>query len=198
MPSLSTMTYRPTLPLENVTCLLHPTLVFVEVKLSPDGRPYTYKALREDGIAVGDLVLVPTDYRREGATNLNVGTVTKVQASDDVSLNVPYAYKWVVQKIDTNQFDRRSQLDAFQVHKIREGIEADQRRAERLSLLKILPGNIDRILEDSAAFAGQPLSDFSIQKIQELAGAPIPVPNFDEAAPVPVPNFNAEDDGPAF
>lgn len=82
-------------------------------------QPYTYKAI-SNTLAMGDTVVVPVDY--DGMEVLKLAKVVRVHDAPQVDVSLPYALKWIVQKVDRTAYDEQvareqAALDALETGK---------------------------------------------------------------------------------
>lgn len=90
-------------------------------------KDYTYKALESDNLQVGDLVVV--DSPSEG---LVIVQVTRVDSKPKIDLDVPFSYKWIVQKIDRTRYDSLLKQEAD----FKEALVEVERVKQRETVLK--------------------------------------------------------------
>ncbi len=83
----------------NMLLAQNPDFKFVKVTFSPAAtKLYTYKTL--ENVEIGDQVIV--DAPDKGFVAVTVEKVCKLH---ELELNPHYAYKWVVQKVDTSTYE---------------------------------------------------------------------------------------------
>ena len=97
-------------------------------------KEYTYKALESDNLKVGDLVVV--DSPSEGFT---IVEVTRVDAKPRIELDAPFAYKWIVQKIDRSRYDNLLAQEAEFKEALVEVERVKQRETVMKSFQEVLP-----------------------------------------------------------
>ena len=97
-------------------------------------KEYSYKALLTDNIKVGDLVVV--DSPSEG---LIIVQVIRVDAKPRIELDAPFAYKWIVQKIDRSRYDNLLAQEAEFKEALVEVERVKQREAVMKSFQEVLP-----------------------------------------------------------
>lgn len=85
---------------------------FCDQNGSPMGREYTYKTL-DPTIEVNQKVIVDTPV--SGLTVVQVVSVSGVEAMDNKTVD----YKWVVQKVDTTEYQALLEKDAQLAHTIK-------------------------------------------------------------------------------
>lgn len=69
-------------------------------------NPYTYKAMKDEGIVAGDAVVVNSPSK-----GLTVVTVTEVHTTPKIDINSGFVYQWIVQKVDTTKYKKRNELE---------------------------------------------------------------------------------------
>lgn len=67
---------------------------------TPQG--YTYKAKKSLKLQPGDAVVVPSAR----GLGIKIGLVHSVQEVPDIDLDAPFEYKWIVDKVDTTEYDK--------------------------------------------------------------------------------------------
>jgi len=97
-------------------------------------KEYTYKALESDNLQVGDLVVV--DSPSEGMV---IVRVTRVDSKPRIDLDVPFSYKWIVQKIDRTRYDNLLKQEADFKEALVEVERVKQREAVLKSFQEHLP-----------------------------------------------------------
>lgn len=109
-------------------------------------RLYTYKVLTEDGVKVGDTVVVDTP--RDG---LKLGLVVEVHKSPQINVSATFNYKWIVQKVDTSRYDVAVQKEDEFLETMQEVERAHQRALLLEKFRNHLPeGSEARLLFDTA------------------------------------------------
>ena len=103
------------------------------------GKTYTYKIWLTTGIDVGDKVVV--DSTKKG---LLVAQVVEVHAAPKIDIDASFTYKWVIQKVDTTQYESQLAKDA--------NFDAVMLEVERTRQREMLLGQFrDGLPEHSAA-----------------------------------------------
>ena len=70
------------------------------------GQAYTYKVPKDAGVAVDDFVVVDTKSR-----GLTLARVVEAHESPQIDIDAPFDYKWIVQKVDRDGYQRRVQAE---------------------------------------------------------------------------------------
>jgi len=68
----------------------------------PTPKAYTYKVPRDEAIAIDDYVVVHGEH-----SGLAIGRVVRVDADPRIDVDAPYDYKWIVQRVDRETYQRR-------------------------------------------------------------------------------------------
>lgn len=131
------------MPLNKELNAMNSTLAFVFASLLPDvvsvkvafgngtawGSEYTYKALKSQGIAMGDFVIV--DSPNGGPTMVKV---TAVGTFEDLDAGAYQGYKWIVGKVDIADYTATIEKEAAFYQKV----EELQRKAKAQKALEAL------------------------------------------------------------
>lgn len=126
-------------------------------------RSYIYKCSNEMAASLqpGAMVIVPVEGGR-----FKVGNVWQIHKSAEIDFDAKFAYKWVVQAVDTSEYDNHmAQERAFKVALV-EAEKAQQREAIRASILNSIPPNTE----------GYKLFEQALQAIQVTLPAPVQPP----------------------
>ena len=109
------------------------TTIHVKFRVSPGPiKTYTYKALYSDNVKSGDSVVVK-------AVNGHF-KIAVVEAVDDfpvLDLDADFDYKWIVQKVDSTEFDLREEREKEFGDTLRRLEQMKQRENLRKELLDI-------------------------------------------------------------
>lgn len=135
----------------NILSSLQPGVITVEVAIPGAPRFYTYKALEAWGLEPGDEVVVPARGM------FVVGTVAEVNQHFKADLNVPFQYKWIVQKVDFTKYNNLTEADSDFVCVMEEA----RAKAERDAMLEV-------VLKDVA--------DADRARMMEMVNAHVPSP----------------------
>lgn len=71
-----------------------------------EGQSYVYKAPLEFDIKLGDFVVVHNEAR-----GYRVGKVCRVDAHPQIDIDASFDYKWIVQRIDVEGYDKRNEAE---------------------------------------------------------------------------------------
>jgi hypothetical protein len=136
-----------TIPKEKVTVNLHHLITLaqkgyttVNVVFSGDGssesRFYTYKVSDSVAktLAPNDLVVV------EANKAMKVAKVKEVHEEPQIDVRAPFAFAWVVQKVDRTAYDQQVQNEDTAVKMLEQG----ERRKAQKEALDTLLGSVDR------------------------------------------------------
>lgn len=107
----------------------------LDVSFNDSGR-YTYKYPKDLDIEEGDHVVVPGSLAR--GTSMRVGKVENVYMSAYNPNEIPL--KWIIQKVDTEEFDEYVDRDRKALETLR---EVEKRRAKR-ELLEEFSQGLDK------------------------------------------------------
>lgn len=100
---------------------------------------YDYKVMESDNIKVGDFVIVDSPH-----SGLTVAMVSRVDAKPRIDLDAPFAYKWIVQKVDRTRYDEVLK----QEEDFKEALVEVERAKQRESVIKDFQ---ERLPENSEA-----------------------------------------------
>lgn len=165
------------MPINKELNAMNSTLAFVFASLVPDvvsvkvvfntgatwGTEYTYKALKSQGIAVGDFVIV--DSPNGGPTMVKV---TAVGTFEDLDAGAYQGYKWIVGKVDITDYTATTEKEAAFYQKV----EELQRKAKAQKALEALAESLGG-MDALKALMG------------ELTPAPAPAPKVEDAGLTP-------------
>jgi hypothetical protein len=121
--------------LVHLITLLQKNYTTCKVRFEGTNKGYTYKMAKDSGIEVGDFVVVDANDQ------LSAGVVLEVHDEAQIDFKAPYAYKWIVQKIDMTAYKEqvRKETEVIAMLKV------EQRRQEQEDALnKLLGTNVNR------------------------------------------------------
>lgn len=131
-----------------VAALLMEGVKTVGVKFNEHGIPssktYTYKTM--DDLAIGDKVIV--DSPKSGIAVVEIVRVDEICALD---VDSAYGYKWIVQKVDTEQYDSlNAREETFQkeLMKIQQDSVVKNAKQALIESMGIEYGSLDSAIED--------------------------------------------------
>jgi hypothetical protein len=119
------------------------------------GKSYTFKTL-DPNIAVGDLVVVPTD------TRYNFTVVKVVEVDVDVDLDDSVQLKWIVDKVDIPAYESLLKQEEATCQKLRSAELLDKRKKMR-----------EKLFADQERLKGLPLANME-------GGVALPAPEKDD------------------
>ncbi len=115
--------------------LLQKNYTTCKVKFEGTAKSYTYKVSLDENLQVGDFVVVDANDL------LSAGVITEVHETAQIDFKAPYAYKWIVQKIDMARYKEQVRKE----EEVVEMLKVEQRRKEQEEALnKLLGSNINR------------------------------------------------------
>lgn len=127
-------TVNVTFETEDVVDVQQPDRAFPNRTRSRRVKEYTYKALLTDDIKAGDYVVVESPQ-----SGLVIVQVTSVDAKPRIDLEVPFSYKWIVQKIDTARYQELLRQEQEFKDALLEVERVKQREAVMKSFQEVLP-----------------------------------------------------------
>lgn len=115
------------------------TTVCVKFK-ETDVKTYTYKVMKSDNVVAGDSVVVNSPSQ-----GLVVVTVVEAHVEPRIDINANFKYQWIVQKVDTTNYKKRSDLEERLAQSLLE-IERQKQRQQLAMELRAQMPELDNIL----------------------------------------------------
>lgn len=101
---------------KHILSLIQKNYTTIAVQYQPEGTLYVFKALLEDKITEGDLVVLPASSKWGFA----IGKVVAVHARPQIDTSATWDYKWIAGKIDLNRFNIINEVEARWEERIRD------------------------------------------------------------------------------
>lgn len=162
-----------------------PQFPFIDAALPADVYVYKCSLAMAQQMKTGDRVVVPPTGRNP---SMRVATVWQVHATPQIDFSANFDYKWIVQVLDTAEYDEHMDREMRFKAMLLEVEKVKEREAIRASVL----GNVDpgseayRVFEQALRLMNVPAPVVATEQTVQVNQAPEPAP-----AAAPAPAFSA-------